>query len=65
MTMIKTTTIRIDDPLGYSEKDVAVRVRHMAQDAVDGVGDEAVAREADVFVNRLRQAGKLPNAKRR
>lgn len=51
---------RIDDPLGYPERNVWARVRHMARDAIAGIHEDAVEREAAVFAQRLREAGKLP-----
>ena len=60
-----TTVVHIhvpndEDPLGYDEADVTARLRHMAQDALDGVNDDAVEREAERAVALLVAAGKLP-----
>ncbi len=60
-TQVKTTHPQ-DDPLGYGG-DLADRVRAMAQDAIDGVNEQAVREEAAVLRARLRPGRKrVPSA---
>lgn len=60
MTVVYKRHIKVDDPLGYPEKDLAARLRHMAEDALNGVNEELVAKEAERFRQLLREAGYLP-----
>ncbi len=50
------TTTEIDDPLGYGEPTVVDRLRHMAEDAVNGVNAEAVKTEVAILRARLKGA---------
>lgn len=54
MPTVRTSTIRIKDVLGYAERDVIARLKHMAEDAVNGVNEEAVKEEAAILRARLK-----------
>jgi len=53
MSTVVKVLRRDDDPLGY-DGSVLARVRAMAQDALAGVNEDAVAEEAALLRSRLR-----------
>jgi len=53
MTTVRTITTKYDDRLSYDEPNVLDRLRHMAEDAVNHVNDDAVAEEVAILRARL------------
>lgn len=53
-TVVRTITVKHADPLGYGEPRVIDRLRHMAEDAVDKVNEDAVQEEVAILRARLK-----------
>lgn len=61
MATIRTISTKHTDPLGYGEPRLLDRLRHMAQDAVNGVNEAAVKDEAAILRARLKDAPHAPH----